>query len=84
MADTVSFAALEQVLESLGFVSTRVPGSHVRYDHPSGAVLVLRDHDGAEPVGPGNLAVVRRTLVENGLIDRARLEELLRERSLAG
>ena len=30
------------------------------------------------------LAVVRRTLVDNGLMDRARWEDFLRERSLAG
>jgi predicted RNA binding protein YcfA (HicA-like mRNA interferase family) len=85
MNDTITFAALDEVLQSLGFVLTRVPGSHVAYEHPaSGAALLLRDHEGREAVGPASLVVVRRTLVDNGLIDRTRLEGLLRQHSLAG
>jgi predicted RNA binding protein YcfA (HicA-like mRNA interferase family) len=85
MSSTITFATLDKVLQALGFVSTEVPGSHVAYEHPaSGAVLVLRLHPGEEPVDQASLVVVRRTLVEKGVIDRARLDDLLGERSMAG
>ena len=80
----LTFAKLDQLLQSLGFTVTRVPTSHILYEHAaSGAALVLRLFDAEEVVSPGTLAVVRRTLIDNGLIDRARWDDLLRERSLA-
>jgi predicted RNA binding protein YcfA (HicA-like mRNA interferase family) len=84
MNNGLTFAKLDQLLRSLGFAVTHVPTSHNLYEHTaSGAALVLRLFDAEEMVGPGTLAVVRRTLIDNGLIDRARWDDLLRERSLA-
>ena len=80
----LTFAKLDLLLRSLGFAVTHVPTSHNLYEHaPSGAALVLRLFDVEETVDPGNLAVVRRVLVDNGLIDRARWDDFLRERPLA-
>jgi len=80
----ITFAELDRALKALGFTVIRVPGSHVAYEHAgSGAVLVLRPHEQEEVIDVTTLAVVRRTLVENGLIDRAKWEDFLQERSLA-
>jgi len=80
----ITFAKLDQFLQSLGFAVNRVPASHILYEHAaSGAALGLRLFKAEELVDPGTLAVVRRTLIDNGLIDRERWDNLLRERSLA-
>lgn len=85
MSNTITFARLDQILQSLGFAVTRIPGSHMLYeDAASGALLMLRLFDSEDPVDAGTLAVVRRTLVEKGVLDRARWEDLLGQRSLAG
>jgi predicted RNA binding protein YcfA (HicA-like mRNA interferase family) len=51
---SVSFATLDQTLQTLGFRVARIPGSHVAYAHPeSGAVIVLRwcENEEGFPVG---------------------------------
>ena len=85
MNKCITFAELDRFLKALGFTFLRVPKSHLLYEHsPSGAVLVLRLFKSDDAIDLGTLTVVRRTLIDNGLIEPSRWEEFLRERSLAG
>ena len=80
MSKPVPFAALDNLLRRLGFAETAVPGSHVRYEHtPSGTVLVLRAHRPGELASWSDTTVVRRFLVEKGLIEGDAFERLLQE-----
>ena len=81
----LTFAALEGFLRQLGFQARSVPGSHVVFEHPGAAVhVLLRPYRPEEEVEPAALAYVRRTLDEWGILDRARFDDELRQRSLAG
>ncbi len=80
MNHTISFARLRTMLQGLGFTETTVPGSHVTYEHPSsGTELVLREYRPRDPVNRGDLAMVRRFLVERGLVGGNEFETLLQE-----
>jgi predicted RNA binding protein YcfA (HicA-like mRNA interferase family) len=80
-----SFADLRQILLDLGFQMKLVPGSHIVFEHdPAHARLVLEPFADGEKVDLATLAVVGRNLDERGILPRARFEELLRERALAG
>jgi predicted RNA binding protein YcfA (HicA-like mRNA interferase family) len=76
--ETLTFSELRDRLAQLGFAETDVPGSHVAFEHaPSGALLVLRPHRPKDKLAPAVVAVVRRTLVENGLLSGAAFERWL-------
>jgi predicted RNA binding protein YcfA (HicA-like mRNA interferase family) len=78
MNDSLTFAKLDGYLAGLGFHIKPVEDSHVAYQHPaSGAVIVLRPHRASDKVNQSVWAVVRRTLVENGLVEPESLEEWL-------
>jgi hypothetical protein len=78
MAATLTFARLDSYLAGLGFHVKPVEDSHVAYRHPaSGAVIVLRPHRASDKVSQSVWVVVRRTLVENGLVEPESLEEWL-------
>jgi hypothetical protein len=85
MTKPITFSHLEQFLQGLGFRGSAVPKSHVAFEHsPTRALIVLRPYQGEEAVSPRDLALVRRVLDENGIVDRERFESLLSERALAG
>ena len=78
MRNPVTFADLRQFLLRLGFVETRVPKSHLVYQHASsGTVLTVRPYRPRDHVDATTLIVVRRHLVERGLIEAAAFERLL-------
>jgi predicted RNA binding protein YcfA (HicA-like mRNA interferase family) len=80
MNKTVAFATLDSFLRRLGFTATTVAGSHLRYEHaPSGTVLVLREYHPTDPVTWADLTVVRRFLLERGLVEEEAFERLLQE-----
>jgi hypothetical protein len=84
MSKSITFGKLDQLLRSFGVTVTSILNSHVLYEHAaSGAALVLRPFDSKEVADQGTLTVVRRTLVDNGLVEASRWEDLLRECSLA-
>src|SRR4051812_30893732 len=80
-----TFTTLKRVLLDLGFQTRILPGLHVMFEHQSSDTLViLRPYRDDEVIEQGTLAGIRRLLDEKGVIDRSRLDELLREQSLAG
>jgi hypothetical protein len=84
MNNKVTFAALDQLLADLGFSKTPVDGSYLAYQHsPSDALLVVRRQRPRGIVDEKTLIVVRKILVEKGLIERDALESRLGANSAA-
>jgi predicted RNA binding protein YcfA (HicA-like mRNA interferase family) len=80
----ITFASLQSFLESLGFQSKTIPGSHCYFQHPdSGALIVLRLYQPDEEFALADRALVRRVLDDWGIMERDRFDELLQEHSLA-
>ncbi len=71
-----TFGDLERILGELDFAKIVVKGSHVSYEHPSGALLMFPPHRLNEKVDESTRLVVRRTLDEFGLMERAQFESL--------
>lgn len=75
----ITFNELRQLLTRLDF-SEVTQRTHVRFEHDaSGAVVILRPYRSTEIVTPIHLAVVRRTLVEKGLIEAESFERFLQK-----
>jgi hypothetical protein len=82
MSNSITFATLDRVLADLGFVVTTIPNSHTLYEHAeSGAVIMLRLHRPSDPVDPGTLLVVRKTVVDRGVVEPEVFEQLLQKTS---
>jgi predicted RNA binding protein YcfA (HicA-like mRNA interferase family) len=80
--NAIPFAALQRVLKELGFVETRVPGSHVVFEHPATAtVLLFRTYRPRDQVSAADLVSARKLLDERGVVDGAALDELLHQPS---
>ncbi|NER37950.1 MAG: type II toxin-antitoxin system HicA family toxin [Oscillatoria sp. SIO1A7] len=70
MAREISFARLEELLTKVGFQTLPTAGKHQVFKEPvSEAMVVLPAYPKQAQVRPIHLVAVRRTLVENGLID---------------
>lgn len=84
MSNSITYATLDRVLTDLGFVVTTVPNSHTLYEHAeSGALIMLRLHRPNDPVDPGTLLVVRKTVVDRGVIEPEAFERLLQKNSIS-
>ncbi|NBV70113.1 MAG: addiction module toxin, HicA family [Synechococcaceae bacterium WB4_2_0805] len=68
----VSGKELIAAFTKIGFVVTRIRGSHHIIKHPDGRTTVIPSHAG-ESIGPGLLANILRSLK----ITRSELEDLL-------
>ena len=68
----VSGKELIAAFKKIGFVVTRVRGSHNIIKHPGGRATVIPLH-GGESIGPGLLANILRSIK----ISRSELEDLL-------
>jgi predicted RNA binding protein YcfA (HicA-like mRNA interferase family) len=80
--NTVPFAILRRVLTGLGFVETRVPGSHLVFEHaPSHTVFLFRTYRPRDKVIAANLISVRKHLDEKGLIGSESFDDLLHQPS---
>jgi hypothetical protein len=80
-----TFAELRDILLGLGFQMRGGAGSPVVFDHASASGrIIMESFADKDVVDPATLAVVRRNLDERGILSRARFDELLAKRSLAG
>jgi predicted RNA binding protein YcfA (HicA-like mRNA interferase family) len=80
MNKSVPFAAVVELLRGLGFSEHAVSGSHFRFDHaPSGTILVMRAYRSSDAMSWHDLAVVRRFLLDKGLIEEAALDRALHD-----
>jgi hypothetical protein len=59
-----------------------VRGSHVAYEHPSGALLRFPPHRTKEKVDKMTEIVIRKTLDEFSLMEREQFEELWHKQCL--
>jgi predicted RNA binding protein YcfA (HicA-like mRNA interferase family) len=74
-----TFGDLDKLLGNLDFTKIVVRGSHVTYEHSSGALLMVPPHRANEKLDPKTLVVVRKTLDEFGIMERERFESLSHE-----
>jgi hypothetical protein len=78
MTKSITFAELENALRKLGFEKKAVPDAPVGYEHlASDTVLLFRSHRSDEMVPPGSLAATRKLLIDRGLVDPERWDEML-------
>jgi predicted RNA binding protein YcfA (HicA-like mRNA interferase family) len=77
-----TFGDLDRILGNLDFTKIVVKGSHVGYEHPSGALFMFPPHRVNEVVDEKTAIVVRRTLDEFGLMDRKQFESLAHKNGL--
>jgi hypothetical protein len=78
----ISFATLRRLLNGLGLVETKVPRSHLVFEHPpSGTILLFRLFRPQEKVPPIILLAVRKQLIERGVVAEDTLDELLHQPS---
>src|SRR2546430_507936 len=80
MTSKITFAELCRLLEAMDFGRTN-QSTHVLFEHPASSTLVvLRPYEPREVVNPVDLAVVRKTLDERGLLPADAFENFLRKR----
>jgi hypothetical protein len=78
----VTFAELRELLLELGFAESIPHANRLRFEYPAtGTVLLFPAHDGSDPVGDRDLVVIRRQLVDNGLIEARALDRFLERAS---
>jgi predicted RNA binding protein YcfA (HicA-like mRNA interferase family) len=73
--NTFTFGDLDRLLSELDFTKIIVRGSHVAYEHPSGALLMFPPRRAQEKVDQKTEIVVRKTLDEFGLMERDQFED---------
>ena len=77
----VTFDELREFLLALGFLETSEK-TRLRFAHPAvGTILLFRLYDRKEHVSARDLLVVRRQLVDNGLIESSALDRFLQKAS---
>ena len=74
----IRFDELRTFLLELGFHAD----SDTRFEHPSTkTILLFPDHRSSEPVSARDMLVIRRQLVDNGLIEPAAFDQFLHQAS---
>jgi hypothetical protein len=76
----VTFDELRALLLDLGFTESRPQNDRCQFAHPvTGTVLLFHPHRVDETVGERDMLVVRRQLVDNGLIEASAFEHFLQQ-----
>ena len=77
-ANPIFFTDLDRLLSGVGFVCERPAHTHTLYTHaPSEALLMLPNWKPGDLAQPFHVAVVRRTLVDWGILDEDDVERWL-------
>lgn len=85
MTREVNFATLEELLMKAGFKTLSTAGNKRVFKEPvSEAMVILPAYPKHAQVRPIHLVAVRRTLVENGLIDEDAFDRLTNYRFANG
>ena len=80
MTRKITFAELCRLLEGMDFERVSQP-THVLFEHPaSDTKVVLRAYQARDVVNPTDLAVVRKTLDERGLLPADSFEHFMRRK----
>jgi predicted RNA binding protein YcfA (HicA-like mRNA interferase family) len=80
-SNSFTFGDLDRLLGELDFTKIIVRGSHVAYEHPSGALLMFPPHRANEKIDQKTEIVVRKVLDEFGLMEREQFENLAHKNS---
>src|SRR5215471_17514517 len=68
----ITLGELRELLLEVGFSESRHERDRLRFEHPvTGTILLFRPYDSDEAVSHRDMAVVRRQLVDNGLMEGA-------------
>jgi hypothetical protein len=80
--NAIPFGDLRELLLEVGFSESPQERDRLRFEHPvTGTILLFRPYDSDEVVRDRDLVVVRRQLVDNGLIDGAAFDRFLERAS---
>jgi hypothetical protein len=78
----IAFGELRDLLLELGFSESPQEQDRLRFEHPvTGTVLLFRAYGSGETVSQRDMVVVRRQLVDNGLIDEPAFDRFLERAS---
>ncbi|HYV36389.1 MAG TPA: hypothetical protein VE988_11830 [Gemmataceae bacterium] len=78
----ITFGELRDLLLDVGFSELPQEQDRLRFEHPvSGTILLFRPHDPHEAVSHRDMVVVRRQLVDNGLMEGAGFDRFLEKAS---
>jgi hypothetical protein len=84
MHNALTYADLDALLRQWGFAPVSTAGTQRVFENASlNAIIILPPYATNEPVRPHHLVTVRKTVVENGIIDEDAFERLMAERLLA-
>ncbi len=78
----ITFDELRELLVDLGFCQSSQEPNRTRFEHPTtGTVLLFRAHESKEIVNDRDMVVVRRQLVDNGLIEASAFDRFMQRAS---
>ncbi len=78
----ITFGELRELLLEVGFSEFPQERDRLRFEHPvTGTILLFRPYDSDEAVTHRDMVVVRRQLVDNGLIEGAAFDRFLQRAS---
>lgn len=78
----ITFGELRDLLRELGFSEAPQQPNRIRFEHPgTGTVLLFRAYEVTEPLNDREMVVVRRQLVDNGLIEVPAFDRFLESAS---
>jgi hypothetical protein len=78
MIESLTFARLDAVLMELGFTKTVTPKSHITYRHESSdTVMYFPIFRSADLVPTTSIIGTRKVLVDRGVVEADRLDEML-------
>jgi hypothetical protein len=71
----VTFDELRSFITELGFCEIKEDEPRMRFDHPSGSVLLYRVYKPKEKVSARDILATGRQLVDQGLIDSSAFDQ---------
>jgi len=78
----ITFGELRDLLRELGFSEASQQPNLIRFEHPvTGTVLLFRAYESKETVSDREIVVVRRQLIDNGLIETPAFDRFLESAS---
>ena len=83
MNEVITYRDLPAVLRQFGFIAKPVDATHTAFHEVSSdAFFVLPTDQASKPVRPSHLALIRHTIIENGIAERSELDAALLNESL--
>lgn len=84
MTKRLTYGDLERALKELGFHAKPIDSSHQLFEHAATSAGFVMPNDRAEDVvRPSDFVKVRRTLIENGIIEGEAFDRMLHAEPIA-